>query len=484
MQQMRRRVVRPDRGATIAIDLQLGCVADTDLALGHLGLMDVEVTGPLADIADPRQALAHADLACIAHLAARLRIERSLIQDDLDALAGLRALDLGAVMHQRPDHALGVLALIAQELGRAHALAQVKPQRLLRRTAGARPSRARLLLLGLHGGVESVHINNAPLLAQRVLGQVQREAVSVVEPERCLARQRRAIGQLRQFIFQQSQAPVQRPAETVLLMLQRLGDHRLAAHKLGEGLAHLLNQRRHQPVHQRSVDTQEMRMPHGAPHDPAQHIAPPFVRGQHPVGDEKRGRAQVVGDHPVMHLSRSVGRPIGLMRARLDQCPHQVGVIDIMLALKDRADPLEPHAGVDRGFRQVRAAAVLELLELHEDQVPDLDKPVAILIRATGRPAGDFGPVVVENLRAWAAGASRPHHPEIVRGGDADDPFVRQARMAFPDRCRLIVIMKDSHRQPFGRKAELLGHQIPSQGDRPLLEIVAEREVPQHLEEG
>jgi hypothetical protein len=70
----------------------------------------------------------------------------------------------------------------------------------------------------------------------------------------------------------------------------------------------------------------------------------------------------------------------------LDQAAHQVGVVIVVLALQKRADPLQPHAGVDRLRGELLAAAVLELLELHEDEVPDLDEPVAVLVREPGGP--------------------------------------------------------------------------------------------------
>ena len=55
------------------------------------------------------------------------------------------------------------------------------------------------------------------------------------------------------------------------------------------------------------------------------------------------------------------------------------------------------------------------LLELHEDEVPDLDEAVAVGIRAAGRAARNLVAVVVEDLRAGAAGAGIAHRPEIVR---------------------------------------------------------------------
>jgi hypothetical protein len=58
-------------------------------------------------------------------------------------------------------------------------------------------------------------------------------------------------------------------------------------------------------------------------------------------------------------------------------------------------------------------AARPELLELHEDEVPDLDEPVAVLVRAARRAAPDVGAVVVEDLGAGAAGAGVAHHQKL-----------------------------------------------------------------------
>src|SRR3712207_8116786 len=45
---------------------------------------------------------------------------------------------------------------------------------------------------------------------------------------------------------------------------------------------------------------------------------------------------------------------------------------------------LQAHAGVDGGLGQADAVAGLDLLILHEDEVPELEEPVAILVRAAG----------------------------------------------------------------------------------------------------
>ncbi len=88
----------------------------------------------------------------------------------------------------------------------------------------------------------------------------------------------------------------------------------------------------------------------------------------------------MVGNHAVMHIARTIGFGIGGMGRGLDQAAHQVGVINIVRALQERADTLQPHAGIDTGLGQVQAGAVFLLVILHENEVPDFDKPVAVFV--------------------------------------------------------------------------------------------------------
>ena len=101
-----------------------------------------------------------------------------------------------------------------------------------------------------------------------------------------------------------------------------------------------------------------------------------------------------------------------------------------------------------------------------------------------GGPPGMLVAVVVEDLGARAAGAGVAHAPEIVRGWDADDAVVGQAGDGFPDRGGLIVFGEDGDQQAVFRQAELLGDQVPGVGNGGRLEVVAEGEIAEHLEEG
>ena len=69
-----------------------------------------------------------------------------------------------------------------------------------------------------------------------------------------------------------------------------------------------------------------------------------------------------------------------------------------MYALHNGSDPLQSHAGIDTGVRKRFARAIRLLLELHEDQVPDFDVAIQIVIGATGRTTGHVRPVIVKDF--------------------------------------------------------------------------------------
>src|SRR5215469_10787006 len=103
---------------------------------------------------------------------------------------------------------------------------------------------------------------------------------------------------------------------------------------------------------------------------------------------------------------------------------EQIGLEHAVDALQDAGHALQPHAGVDRGTRQRHTLLLRHLLELHEDEIPELEEAVAVLLRAAGRAAPDMLAAVDEDFRTGSAGTGVTHRPEIVRGRDADDAVV------------------------------------------------------------
>ncbi len=133
----------------------------------------------------------------------------------------------------------------------------------------------------------------------------------------------------------------------------------------------------------------------------------------------------------------------------------------------------------------------LVAVELHEDVVPDFDETVAVFVRRSRRAAPVLLAVVVENFGARAAGAGVAHHPEIVGGvagalvvADADDALDRHADLFRPDVVGFVVLGIDGDGQLVLGQLVDLGQQFPGVLDGIALEVVAEAEVAEHLEEG
>ena len=228
-------------------------------------------------------------------------------------------------------------------------------------------------------------------------------------------------------------------------------------------------------------------------HDPPQHVAPALVARLDPVAGQEAHRPPVVGEHP-QRLGLPLVDAVARARPLLDLADHVaegIGLEDAVHALRQGGDALHAGAGVDAGRGQRLQATALEHVVLHENEVPELQEPVAVAAGgALGPAAAVRRPAVEVELRARAAGAGRPRLPEVV-AAQPDDPLGGHADRA-PQLDRLLVggdelvALVDGdpdlvgvEREPGGR-----GDQLPGQVDRRALEVVAEREVAHHLEEG
>src|SRR5690606_13977606 len=73
--------------------------------------------------------------------------------------------------------------------------------------------------------------------------------------------------------------------------------------------------------------------------------------------------------------------------------------------------------------------------------------------------------------------------PEVLLLAEAEDALGRQANAVAPDVVGLVVVEVDGRDQPVLWDAEHAGEELPLPGQTLRLEVVAEREVAQHLEE-
>ena len=122
------------------------------------------------------------------------------------------------------------------------------------------------------------------------------------------------------------------------------------------------------------------------------------------------------------------------------------------------------------------------LVELHEDQVPDLNKPslgVQVFWSA-------IGPVlraqVIEDLRRRTIRPGIGHTPPVVLI-EALNSIAWHADFGGPDLLRLVVGQVAGDPKLVGIEAEALREQVPRKGNGVFFEIVTKAEIAHHLEE-
>src|SRR5205823_453264 len=238
------------------------------------------------------------------------------------------------------------------------------------------------------------------------------------------------------------------------------------------------------------LETEPSAMNHRAPDQAPQDITPPLIRGDDPVRHQHGGAPRMVGHDPKrrIHLSLRPIRLSGFLLPVFDQRPEQVRFKNTAtLLVDDGGDALQTHPGVDTLACQRRPVAGLVAVPLDEHQVPDLEEPVAagvLAVRTAVRHPTPMllAPVVVD-LGVRTARPGRARRPEVELIAKATDALVRNASL-LPDLVALVVIIVDPRPQLLLLEIEVFGQELVGVWNRLLLEVLTEREVAQHLEEG
>src|SRR5262249_2511802 len=158
-----------------------------------------------------------------------------------------------------------------------------------------------------------------------------------------------------------------------------------------------------------------------------------------------------------------------LAKRRVDR-RDRVDLVDRAIAVQRDERALEAHPGVDVRPRERLDRSARRLRVAHEDVVPDLD-------------------VVEEHLGIRAARTGAPRRSPPVAGA-AEEPDVADAE-PLPDPRRFVVARdlavtrETGHAESLDRQPEpaRFGEELEAPSDRVVAKVVAERPVPEHLEE-
>ncbi len=250
VQQVGGGVVGADRAATDVVEFSHHRLADQRGAAFHPSEVHEQVAKLLLRVGDhDMQPVGTGDGAGIADLSAAFAIERRLVQHDGQLGADMCGLSRRAIDHQCADLGFGSLGGISQELRGSGLFLDFEPDPLGSGLAGAGPGGAGAGALFLHRRLEAIHVHGAALFPQRVLRQVERKAVGVVETEGDGTRQGLAVAEVGRLLRKQVQAAFQQLLEAGFLQLQGFLYQCFGAHQFGVGGAHLAYQGRDQAEH-------------------------------------------------------------------------------------------------------------------------------------------------------------------------------------------------------------------------------------------
>ena len=357
-----------------------------------------------------------------------------------------------------------------------------------RQVAQGLPGLAGALLLLLHELMEAVLVHAHALVLGHFDGQVDGEAVGIVQAEGVGAGEHGLAGGLvgaEHFVID-LHAAVDGAGEVLLLLLDDAGDIGAAVAQIAVVALVLLHHGLHDLVQEGLVDAQELAVAGGAAQQAAQHVAAALVGGQHAVGDHEHGGSGMVGDDAQGHVVL-VGNAVagaGELGDLVGDVHDGVDLEEGTHVLAHHGQALQAHAGVDVLLGQLGVVAEAVVVELAEHVVPDLDVAVAVAAHgAVGLAAAVLLAAVIVDLGAGAAGAGAVL-PEVILLAEAEDALRGDAHVLVPDLEGLVVVQIDGRIQAIGVQVADLGEELPAPGDGFLLEVIAEGEVAQHLEIG
>ena len=416
----------------------------------------------------------------VGHLPAALRVERRL-----GDLHQRRAIALVLHGQHGGDH----LKAVVPHEGRGRGARGERLGGRAVRPGTAAPGGPGTVALLAHEPLESLLIHLHAALLRGVTGEVQREAVGVVQTEGVVAGDDPALRGALDHLAQQARALLERAGELLGLRADRVGHLRLLGAQFGVAVPVAVGDHIHQPREALRSQPQVRPLADRAPDDATQDVVAPLVARAHPIGGEEGHGAPVVSQHAHRAIHARVGAVSapGCLLCPGDERLESVGLEDRVLALEDGGQALQPRPGVDVLRGQGAERPVCGAVVLHEHEVPVLQEAVRPGDRSALGP--ECRPAVEVQLGVGTARPGGARLPEVVLLAQALDALARDAHLD-PLLEGLVVggyaVHALENRDPdlLGVEAQHLRGELEAEADGVILEVVADREVPEHLEEG
>src|SRR4051812_9077529 len=181
---MRGRMIAADRTAARMVDLERQRGSDPKCPFLKRPEVDDYVACFLLSVRHVEANAVSTDHTRVADLPAGFAVERRLVEYDRASLPLVQPCNFPAVTHERRHYALDALSLVAEKISGAYLFAHSEPYCLGRSVTRALPRFPRPNSLAFHSGVEACGIDHYATRPERVLRQIERESVGVIQCER------------------------------------------------------------------------------------------------------------------------------------------------------------------------------------------------------------------------------------------------------------------------------------------------------------
>ena len=339
-------------------------------------------------------------------------------------------------------------------------------------------------LLLSHSRFEAFLIDGDALFLGDFISQFPRETIGIIELENLIAGKDGLLLFLRifQHFRQQIAACIQRGMEAFFFDAGYFLDESLLVNEFRIGRLHHLDDDIDHLPHEGILNAKELAKTNGTAQHAAEDIASAFIRRKDAVSDHIRDGTRMVGNDLQCHIALGAlsVRYAGELRSFFNDREKQVGFEVILFLLKNSSQTFQTCTGIDVLLGKRQVGSILLTVELGEYKVPDLKETISVSAHLVFRIRAEFFALIKENFRVWAAWAF-PDFPEVI--GKRIDMVFRQADHFMPVVMRFIVIGINGDVEAGLIELQDFGQKFPCPGNRFLLEIIAEGEIPQHFEE-
>ena len=347
-----------------------------------------------------------------------------------------------------------------------------------------------LLLLAVHRRLEGCLIDGEALLLEDFLRVIEREAIGIIKLERILTGKlmRTACGELRLHLLEDLHALLVGLLELLFLRLDDAQDEVLLLIKLRITILRGLDDTACQRRQEGATDAELTSMTYGTTDDTTEYVATAVVGRHDTVGDHEGHRTGVVGHDTYRYVALLAARCLildatGELADEITKILQRIDVEDGSYILNGDGETLETHTGIDVLLREVTVVSLTIVIKLREYDVPDFHVTVALAAHDVLRAVSVLLTTIIVDLGTWSA-RSGAVLPEVVFLTELVDVVLRDMHHILPDVIRLLIVYINRRIQTVRIQADTLGQELPCPWNRFLLEVIAEREVSEHLKEG